>query len=78
MGNQFFALVGRYVDLSFVNVELIRYVRWIFVIGFLSIIVSSIYYFMPNVKLKFVEVIPGTIVAILGWMGISIGFSYFI
>jgi len=78
MGNQFFTLIGRYVDLSFVNVNLIRYVRWIFVIGFLSIIVSSIYYFMPNIKLKFKEVIPGTVIAILGWMGISIGFSYFI
>jgi len=78
MGTKFFDFIGRYVDLSFVNVDLITFMRWIFVVSFIGIIISSIYYFMPNIKLKYKEVLPGTLFAIIGWMSISIGFSYFI
>lgn len=78
MGMRFFEFLGRYVDLTFINIDLIQWSRWVFVIVFLSLIVSSIYYFMPNVKMRYREVLPGTAFAIASWMLISIGFSYFI
>lgn len=78
MGTRFFEFMGQYLDLSFVNVGLIKFIKWFFVVSFMGFNISSIYYFMPNVKLKYSEVFPGTLFAIGGWIGISMGFSYFI
>jgi membrane protein len=49
------------------------------VVSITTILVSaSLYYNTPNRRLNFREVIPGAIVASLGWVTISVAFSYYV
>ena len=40
-------------------------------------VVSLIYYFLPNVKLRFLQILPGSITTTISWILISWGFSFY-
>lgn len=40
--------------------------------------VALIYYFFPNIDQPFVIVSPGSIVAVLGWVAATLGFSFYV
>ena len=40
-------------------------------------VVSLIYYWLPNIKLKFSEILPGSAVTTVSWIVISWGFSFY-
>lgn len=52
--------------------------RW--TLGFLVLVVvfAGLYYFAPNKRLRFIEIIPGTLFAVIGWQLASLGFSYYV
>jgi membrane protein len=52
--------------------------RWPIIVGFLIVAMSTIYYFAPDVEQKWKWITPGSIFAILAWILVSLGFSYYV
>jgi membrane protein len=47
------------------------YVRWSVATGFTVIAVELLYFWAPNVRQKFVRTLPGAVIAVGGWIGLS-------
>jgi len=54
------------------------YLRWVIVFAMLLLFLGSLYYFLPNKKLKLSQVLPGTVISMLLWIAIVWGFSVYI
>lgn len=69
--------VVSYQQISFLGVEWgnIRYVTMITV---MFLFISSLYYWLPNVKQSWLRTFPGAIVAVIGWMLVGRAFSYYL
>lgn len=55
--------------------NLLRYGIIIFVLIF---VFAAIYRYTPSIKLKWREVLPGAIITTIGWIIVSLGFSFYI
>lgn len=78
MGMDFLLWLSKFVGLTNFFITLWYYLRWVIIIAILFAVIGSLYYVAPNTKLSFIEVIPGTIFALIGWIIISLGFSFFV
>ncbi|WP_432408323.1 YihY/virulence factor BrkB family protein [Wukongibacter sp. M2B1] len=78
MGMDFLLWLSKYIVLSDAVIKAWYYSRWLIITSILLLVLGSLYLVAPNKKNKFSEIIPGTIFAILGWISISLGFSYFV
>jgi len=47
------------------------YVRWVVAIGCTVLAVELLYFVAPNVKQRFVSTLPGALIAVGGWIGLS-------
>jgi membrane protein len=63
-------LAGR-VHLSALFVLLWPYIRWSIAVAFAILAVESIYFLAPNVKQRFLATMPGAVVAVGCWIGLS-------
>jgi membrane protein len=52
--------------------------RWPIIIAFLIVAMANIYYFAPDVEQNWRWITPGSIFAILAWIGVSLGFSVYV
>jgi membrane protein len=52
--------------------------RWPIIITFLIVAMANIYYFAPDVEQNWRWITPGSIFAILAWIGVSLGFSIYV
>ena len=52
--------------------------RFIVIVGIMVIIFAVIYRYTPSKKIKWIEVFPGAIVTTIGWMIVSLIFSFYI
>lgn len=52
--------------------------RWTLSFLILVVVFAGLYYFAPNKKLRFIDIIPGTLFAVIGWQLVSLGFSYYV
>jgi membrane protein len=70
-------LAGR-VHLSNVFVVLWPYLHWSIAVGFTVLAVEALYYLAPNVKQRFFATLPGAILAVAFWIGLSylLGFYF--
>ena len=66
-----------YEKLQFFGVEW-KYIRYLGFGTILIFFISSLYYFLPNVKHSWRKTLPGAIVAALGWFAIGKAFSYYL
>lgn len=55
-----------------------NYIRYIMVIFIMICIFAGIYRYTPSKRLKWKEVFPGAIVCTVGWLIVSLGFSYYV
>jgi len=78
MSRKFFDVVILYFPLTKPFFDIFEHFRWILVYGFTIFGVLWIYKAIPNKKLKMEDTIYGSIFAILGWLIMSFGFSYFV
>jgi membrane protein len=74
LGTQIFHFLG----FSDVSLKVWNYVGYIIALITTILVFISLYYNTPNRRLKFREVIPGAVVASLGWVIVSIAFSYYV
>lgn len=63
-------LAGR-VHLSSLFVWLWPYIHWSIAVGFTILAVEVLYYLAPNVKQRFLATLPGAVVAVGSWIGLS-------
>ncbi|AYE34158.1 YihY/virulence factor BrkB family protein [Clostridium septicum] len=52
--------------------------RYVIIVFIMTWIFACIYRYTPATKRKWREVFPGAIISTLGWIGVSLGFSYYI
>ena len=74
--NLFLHVNDIYLPNSFINLLSIGTT----VIAFLSYLIFflSLFYLAPSIRLKFSEIIPGALVAAIGWSFTSVGFSFYV
>lgn len=60
-----------------VSLEIWNYARYIIALITTILVLVSLYHNTPNRRLRFRDVIPGAIVASIGWVIVSIAFSYY-
>lgn len=63
---------------DFIFVHLYMSFKWLFSIVFLFLVVWSLFYFAPNEKVSWKNVLPGAIFSIAGWSVFSMFFSFYI
>jgi membrane protein len=63
-------LAGR-VHLSGLFVLLWPYIHWTIAVGFTVLAVEALYYMAPNVKQRFLATLPGAVLAVSCWIGLS-------
>lgn len=78
MGMDFLLWISKYIALSNFVIKVWYYSRWLIIIFILFLVLGSLYLSAPDKAIKFSEIIPGTIFAIIGWIAISLGFSCFV
>lgn len=76
LGGNLLSLINRYIDLSFI-MQYQSIIRFLFTLIIIYFIVTLVYYRLPNVKQKFSDVFPGSLLASLGWIIVSWLFSFY-
>lgn len=71
VGPRFGEWLAARVHLSNVFVLLWPYIHWSIAVGFTILAVEALYFLAPNVKQRFVATLPGAILAVGCWIGLS-------
>lgn len=69
-------LSGR-MHLSWLFVLLWPYIHWTVAVGFTVLAVELLYYLAPNVKQRFLSTLPGAILSVGCWTGLSYGLGIY-
>jgi membrane protein len=77
-GPQIGGLLAYYIGLGAEFEVIWNIARWPIIIAFLIVAMANIYYFAPDVEQKWKWITPGSIFAILAWIGVSLGFSVYV
>jgi membrane protein len=77
-GPQIGGLLASYIGLGTEFEVIWNIARWPIIIVFLIVAMANIYYFAPDVEQKWKWITPGSIFAILAWIGVSLGFSVYV
>jgi membrane protein len=77
-GPQIGGLLAHYIGLGTEFEVIWNIARWPIIIVFLTVAMANIYYFAPDVEQKWKWITPGSIFAILAWIGVSLGFSVYV
>jgi membrane protein len=71
VGPRFGEWLAARVHLSALFVLLWPYIHWTIAIGFTILAVEALYFLAPNVKQRFLATLPGAILAVGCWIGLS-------
>src|SRR6266705_4251733 len=71
VGPRFGEWLAARVHLSALFVLLWPYIHWAIAIGFAVLAVEALYFLAPNVKQRFLATLPGAILAVGCWIGLS-------
>jgi membrane protein len=71
VGPRFGEWLAARVHLSAVFVFLWPYIHWTIAVGFTILAVEALYFLAPNVKQRFLATLPGAILAVGCWIGLS-------
>jgi membrane protein len=52
--------------------------RWPVIVGLLILAMALVYYVAPDVEQRWQWITPGSVIAVLGWLAASLGFSYYV
>ena len=77
-GPQIGGLLAHYVGLGAAFEIIWNFVRWPIILAFLIFAMANIYYFAPDVEQNWKWITPGSVFAILAWILVSLGFSYYV
>src|SRR5215469_12362338 len=71
VGPRFGEWLAARVHLSAVFVFIWPYIHWTIAVGFTVLAVEALYFLAPNVKQRFLATLPGAILAVGCWIGLS-------
>lgn len=74
IGNQIY----KWFNLNISFAYLWNFMRYVLMIVFMIFTFAALYHFIPSRKLGWKEVMPGASFCTLGWLVVSIGFSYYV
>lgn len=77
LGPQAMNWLAQRVGLESVVVTLWAWLRWPLAVLMLTAVVAAVYYLAPDVKQEFRFITPGSLLAVLVWIGASLGFGYY-
>jgi membrane protein len=77
-GSDIGGLLAHRVGLGAAFEDVWNIARWPIIVVFLIVAMANIYYFAPDVEQKWKWITPGSIFAILAWILVSLGFSYYV
>ncbi|MFF2754908.1 YihY/virulence factor BrkB family protein [Psychrobacillus sp. NPDC058041] len=77
-GQQIGTILFSYFGFEKGFLELWNNVRWIISPLVIFIVFTALYWIVPNKKLALKSVFPGAVFATLGWIIVSLGFSYYV
>lgn len=78
LGPQVMSWVASQVGLEQVLVTLWAWIRWPLAILLLMLAVALIYYATPDVQQEFRFITPGSVLAVIAWLGASVGFGIYV
>jgi len=68
----------QYVDIVWLNILLSSGVRWGIASGFMLVSTSMLYWIVPNQKMRWHWLSPGSVVATVGWVAVTIGYQLYV
>jgi membrane protein len=71
VGPRFGVWLAARVHLSHLFVLLWPYIHWTIAVGFTVLAVEALYFLAPNVKQRFLATLPGAVLAVGCWLGLS-------
>src|SRR3989449_11567537 len=71
VGPEFGGWLAARVHLSAVFVLLWPYIHWTIAIGFTILALETLYFLAPNIKQRFLATLPGAVLAVGCWIGLS-------
>jgi len=77
VGSQAVESLAGHVGLDAIFVTIWSWLRWPVATVLLMLTIAFIYFVAPNIKPKFKKMIPGAVLAVLVWIGLSIGFDFY-
>jgi membrane protein len=78
IGPQAIEWLSAQLQLTGVVATLWTWLRWPVAVLLILLTVAVVYYVAPNVKQPFKVVTPGSVVAVIGWIIASLGFTYYV
>ena len=66
------------LNISFTLINIVDAWRWVTFAAVMFLMLSMMYKFIPAKRLKFREIIPGTLFSMAGFMALTLGFSVYI
>ncbi len=77
LGPHFFGLFADKIGLGPAFLFVWKYARWIIAGIFVVVSVELIYFLAPNVRQRFVQTLPGAVIALAGWLLLSFGLGVY-
>jgi len=78
LGDVIKKIIMQYLPFDNFVVVLWQLLRFTLIILFITLTFAALYHFAPSKRLGWMEVMPGAVVATLGWLITSLGFSYYV
>lgn len=78
IGIEVFNFINQYVNINWEIFETFNLVKTILIPSTLTLLMGLIYKYVPNIKLKFKDIIWGTTFSIVGWAFLSYFFTIFV
>lgn len=78
VGPQAVASFANEIGIGMLFVGLWAWLRWPLAVVLLMLVVAIVYYVVPDVDEPFRFVSPGAVLAVIGWLAVSLGFSYYV
>ena len=78
VGPRFGEYLARHMGFSWAFAFVWPYLRYIVSIAFIVLAIEGLYFIGPNVKQRFFDTLPGAVLAVLGWIGLSTLLSLYV
>ena len=78
IGPQVMAWLADQVGLKEIVVTLWTWLRWPVIVFLMMLVVAVLYYVTPDVEQRFRFITPGSVVAVIVWIGASVGFGIYV
>ena len=78
LGPQIMSWVASQVGMEQMLVTVWTWIRWPLAIFLLMMAVALIYYATPDVQQEFRFITPGSVIAVIAWLGASVGFGIYV